>query len=71
MDLDFQYQPVGGFRECAYQMLLEWKGRKPRKCTFGTLYGALIRENMVGIAKHMVKILPDEQEEARERDLND
>lgn len=70
MDLEHQYQPVG-FRECAYQMLLEWKGRKPRKCTFGTLYSALIRENMVEIAKHMVKILPSAEEDARERDFNE
>lgn len=70
VDLEHQYQPVG-FRECAYQMLLEWKGRKPRKCTFGNLYGALLRENMVEIAKHMVKILPEGEEEARERDFND
>ncbi|UYV71831.1 K02A2.6-like [Cordylochernes scorpioides] len=42
-----------GFRECAYQMLLEWKGRRPKKCTFGTLYAALCKENMNNVAKQL------------------
>ncbi|CAG0879835.1 unnamed protein product [Darwinula stevensoni] len=44
---------AAGFRECSYQMLLEWKGRKPKKCTFGNLYTALTKENMNSVAKQM------------------
>ncbi|XP_013792671.1 uncharacterized protein LOC106476569 [Limulus polyphemus] len=44
---------TSGFRECAYQMLLEWKGRKPQKCTFGTLHTALCKENMNNVAKEL------------------
>ena len=53
INLEHSHQSVG-FRECAYQMLLEWKGRKPKKCTFGELYSALLREKMVSVAKFMV-----------------
>jgi len=51
----------GGVRECAYQMLLEWKGVKPRQTTFGRLYGALVQENMNMVATYMVKLLTDKQ----------
>ena len=54
VNLEHSYQSIG-FRECAYQMLMEWKGRKPRKCTFGELYKALQRENMGAVAKLMAK----------------
>jgi len=46
-----------GFRECAYQMLLEWKGTKPKLCTFGNLYQALNTEKMNGVAKHMAVLM--------------
>jgi len=45
-----------GFRECAYQMLLEWKGMKPKTCTFGSLYSGLCQEKMNGVAKHMAAL---------------
>jgi len=45
-----------GFRECAYQMLLEWKGMKPKTCTFGSLYTGLSQEKMNGVAKHMATL---------------
>lgn len=48
-----------GFRECAYQMLLEWKGTKPKLCTFGSLYHALTEEKMNGVAKHMTTQLAE------------
>lgn len=40
-----------GCRECAYQVLLEWKGQKPKQCTVGSLYTALTKENMNEVAK--------------------
>ena len=43
-------------RECSYQMLLEWKEKKPRSCTFGQLYTALTAEKMNGVAKNMAKL---------------
>lgn len=46
-----------GFRECAYQMLLEWKGMKPKSCTFGNLYNSLTTEKMNSVAKHMATLL--------------
>ncbi|XP_067005176.1 uncharacterized protein [Anabrus simplex] len=58
VNIEHSHQSVG-FRECAYQMLLEWKGRKPRKCTFGELYKALLREDMVVVAKYMVNLEAD------------
>ncbi|KAF4519526.1 hypothetical protein B566_EDAN009429 [Ephemera danica] len=45
-----------GVRECAYQMLLEWKGHKPRKCTLGALYTALCNEKMNSVAKQILQI---------------
>ena len=45
-----------GFRECAYQMLLEWKGMKPKTCSFGSLYSGLSQEKMNGVAKHMAAL---------------
>ena len=48
-----------GVRECSYQMMLEWKERKPKTCTFGSLYSALTTEKMNGIAKNLVKMLED------------
>lgn len=59
LNLEHSHQSIG-FRECAYQMLLEWKGRKPRSCTFGDLYNALVREDMIAVAKHMVNSLANE-----------
>jgi len=50
-----------GVRECAYQMLLEWKGVKPRQTTFGRLYGALVQENMNMVARHMADLLSSKQ----------
>ncbi|KAK7794660.1 hypothetical protein R5R35_003778 [Gryllus longicercus] len=55
-NLNHAHQSIG-FRECTYQMLLEWKGRKPRKCTFGELYTGLTNEGMVSVAKHLVKLM--------------
>merc|ERR1719369_1021145 len=46
-----------GVRECAYQMLLEWKGMKPKSCTFGNLYISLSTEKMNGVAKHMAALM--------------
>ena len=48
-----------GVRECAYQMMLEWKEKKPKTCTFGSLYSALTTEKMNGIAKKLVKLLEE------------
>lgn len=45
-----------GVRECAYQMLLEWKGHKPRKCTLGVLYTSLCNEKMISVAKQILQI---------------
>jgi len=50
-----------GVRECAYQMLLEWKGVKPRQTTFGRLFGALVQENMNMVATHMANLLTNKQ----------
>jgi hypothetical protein len=30
---------------------------KPKQCTFGSLYSALMEEKMVGVAKHMASML--------------
>ena len=38
-------------------MLLEWKGTKPKLCTFGNLYQALNTEKMNGVAKHMAVLM--------------
>lgn len=60
-NLDHAHQSIG-FRECTYQMLLEWKSRKPRKCTFGVLYTGLTNEGMISVAKHLVEqVLKDEE----------
>ena len=48
-----------GMKECVYQMLREWKEKKPRTCTFGSLYTALTTEKMNGIAKSLVKLLEE------------
>ena len=48
-----------GTRECAYQMMLEWKENKPKNCTFSSLYKALTQEKMNGIAKNLVKLLEE------------
>ncbi|XP_046990060.1 uncharacterized protein LOC124595385 [Schistocerca americana] len=61
LNLEHAHHSIG-FRECAYQMLLEWKGRKPRSCTFGELYSALMHEDMVSVAKHMVKTVTTREE---------
>ena len=37
-------------------MLLEWKGTKPKSCTFGNLYIALNQERMNGVAKQMAAL---------------
>jgi len=50
-----------GVRECAYQMLLEWKGVKPRQATFGRLFGSLHQENMNMVATHMANLLSNKQ----------
>ena len=44
---------TAGCRECAYQVLLEWKGLKPKQCTVGFLYSALTKENMNEVAKQI------------------
>ena len=48
-----------GVRECAYQMMLEGKEKKPKNCTFSSLYKALTQEKMNGIAKNLVKLLEE------------
>ncbi|KAG1652899.1 Ankyrin-2 [Nymphon striatum] len=53
LNIEHAYKSTG-FRECSYQMLLEWKGRKPTKCTFGSLYTALVQENLNSVAKGMI-----------------
>jgi len=53
-----------GFRECAYQMLLEWKGTKPKQCAFGSLYTALCEEKMNGVAKHMAGLFSQQKKES-------
>jgi len=55
LNLEHAYKG-SGFRECAYQMLLEWKGLKPKTCTFGSLYTGLSKEKMNGVAKHMAAL---------------
>nr|CAD7449303.1 unnamed protein product [Timema bartmani] len=55
-NLEHSYATTG-FRECAYQMLLEWKGRKPRLCTVGELSRALRVEGMLDVAKHLLKVV--------------
>jgi len=47
---------ASGFRECAYQMLLSWKQRQPKQCTFGVLFSKLCKENMNSVAKKMKQI---------------
>lgn len=53
---------TAGCRECAYQVLLEWKGQKPKQCTVGSLYCALTKENMNEVAKKIAsnEFGPDE-----------
>ena len=48
-----------GVRECAYQMMLEWKEKKPKTCTFGSLYSSLSTEKMNGVAKKLVLLLEE------------
>ena len=48
-----------GVRECAYQMMLEWKEKKPKTCTFGSLYSSLTTEKMNGVAKKLVLLLEE------------
>jgi len=45
-----------GVRECVYQMMLEWKEKKPKTCTLGSLYTALSTEKMFGVAKKLIKM---------------
>lgn len=45
-----------GVRECVYQMMLEWKEKKPKTCTLGSLYTALNTEKMFGVAKKLIKM---------------
>ncbi len=45
-----------GFRECAYQMLLSWKEKFPKKCTFGVLYNGFKKEGMNSVAKKMMSV---------------
>lgn len=47
---------TAGCRECAYQVLLDWKGQKPKQCTVGYLYTALTKENMNEVAKKIAAI---------------
>lgn len=60
LNIEHAYKSTG-FRECAYQMLLEWKGRKPNKCTVGCLYTALVKENLNSVAKGMSVLKLGEQ----------
>ncbi|GAB6025735.1 hypothetical protein CHUAL_011718 [Chamberlinius hualienensis] len=52
INIEHSYKTVG-FRECAFQMLVEWKGRKPKHCKYGVLYQSLVKENMNNAAKQM------------------
>lgn len=52
-------QGPSAFRECAYQMLLEWKEWFPSKCTFGNLYAALKEQGMRTAAEAMCDIEVD------------
>lgn len=56
-----QAHKAAGVRECAYQMLLEWKGMKPKQATFGGLYAGLGQEKMNLVTKHMVTLLTTKQ----------
>ncbi|RWS14892.1 uncharacterized protein B4U79_09002 [Dinothrombium tinctorium] len=67
LNIEHAYKSTG-FRECAYQMMLEWKGRRPQQCTYGNLYTALCKEKMNAIAKGISK-LNFGQEIAEENDL--
>ena len=58
VNLEHSYKSQG-MKECVYQMLREWKEKKPRTCTFGSLYTALTTEKMNGIAKSLVKLLEE------------
>ncbi|RWS25106.1 uncharacterized protein B4U80_07940 [Leptotrombidium deliense] len=55
LNIEHAYKSTG-FRECAYQMMLEWKGRRPQQCTYGNLYTALCKEKMNAIAKGISKL---------------
>jgi Death domain len=48
-----------GTRECAYQVLLEWKSLKSRKCTLGTLYKSLEDSKMFAAAKNIANMKYD------------
>jgi hypothetical protein len=48
-----------GTRECAYQVLLEWKSLKSRKCTLGTLYKSLEESKMFAAAKNIANMKYD------------
>lgn len=52
LNIEHTYKTTG-FRECAYQMLLQWKERRPAKCTVGCLHTALQKENMNSVAKQL------------------
>lgn len=58
LNIEHAYKATG-FRECAYQMLLEWKGRSPAACTFATLHKALSKENMNSVAKQLASMKLD------------
>ena len=58
VNLEHSYKSQG-MKECVYQMLREWKEKKPKTCTFGSLYAALTTEKMNYIAKSLVKLLEE------------
>ncbi|ODN02834.1 hypothetical protein Ocin01_03827 [Orchesella cincta] len=55
IDVDNGFKSTS-FRECSYQMLLQWRQKFPSKCTYGTLYCALMKEGMNDVAKQMATI---------------
>ena len=55
VNLEHNYK-TQGVRECVYQMMLEWKEKKPKTCTLGSLYTALYTEKMHNVAKNLIKM---------------
>jgi len=47
---------LSGMRELFYQVLINWREKQPKRCTFGNLYTALRKEGMNAAAKAMMTI---------------
>jgi len=53
--IDQSYKNLGT-RECVYNVLLEWKSQKSKRCTLGALYKSLEDSKMYDAAKAVAKV---------------